>query len=160
MPASRKAGKPDQRPLLFICQDSVTLRRENLRAIVSHARKTQTKQKHNRRRVSAQRDATYARSLVGWQHDHAGAQEETILHRGTCPVLSQTNELCEPRADQMSKSIYLKMSSSLGMRRVDSGGLRMDPFASLPLNDSDDVMRLIDFCTFRGMLFVYAYHVY
>lgn len=158
MPASRKAEEPDQRPLLFICQDSVTLRRENLRAIVSHARKTQTKQKHNRKRVSAQRDATYARSLVGWQQDRPGAQEVTALDSGACPDVAQINEHNKARAEEASRTTPIKISPSLGMRRVGSDGLRIDPFASFPLDNSEEAMRMIDFCALSWML-LYS-HVY
>lgn len=153
--ASRKAEESDQRPLLFICQDSVTLRRENLRAIVSHARKTQTRQKHNRKRVSAQKDATYARSLVGWQQDRTGVQQTTTLDSGTRPDFSQIDKTNESRAEHASRTLSTKISPSLGMRRVCSDGLRIDPFASFPLDNSDEAMRMIDFCTLSCTLPVY-----
>ena len=147
MQGSRKPGKPEQRPLLFICQDSVTLRRENLRAIVSHARKTQTKQKHSRKRASAQRDATYARSLVGWQQDRTGERKDGTSQPKSCSSSCQVDSSYEHGADQGRETYVTEISPSLGMRRMGSDGLRIDPFSSFPLNNTEEVARMIDFCT-------------
>src|SRR4051812_38457665 len=53
--------------VLFIDQNPESFQRENVRAIASHARKWQTARKHQKRRDEAQREANYARGLVGWK---------------------------------------------------------------------------------------------
>lgn len=151
MAESYKVRGHDEPPLLFISQDSITLRRENLRAIVSHARKTQTKQKHKHKRVSAQYDATYARSLVGWRMD--GADETKTTLQCLEPCLSLPKFQNDHHHDQARKPPPMSESKaaprvppSIGM--TVRGGLRRDPFGCLPLdNNSKEATQMIDFCT-------------
>jgi hypothetical protein len=145
MPPAANTNRGNDQQLLFISQDSRTSRREHLRAIVSHARKTQTKRKYQHKRVSAQRDATYARSLVGW-HKNTPDHKAKVPHQ---QHILLTDQLTMRQPYQHSptdmKEPRCYVNPSVGM--TPSGGLRWDPFASLPFgNDNKDAMELIDFC--------------
>lgn len=133
-PASRGEG------LLFVEQNSSHFRRENLRAIVSHARKTQTQQKHERRRASAMSESHYARSLVGWQLDTSVATRDKpvvpLPHASNLDALLTPSETFVPGAGMVQDRIDPPIS----------GGLRSDPFASFPIENSREAMEMIDFC--------------
>jgi hypothetical protein len=145
-----KTGQQDDTQLLFISQDTVASRRENLKAIVSHARKTQTKLKYKHKRASAQRDATYARSLVGWRQGNGPGMP-------TVPATSSKPRSKEPASDQGHESrpenrVQIPVLQGTGVNAAPPigmsvrGGLRQDPFGCFPLDDSKENMQLIDFC--------------
>lgn len=148
-----KVTKAEQQPqqLLFIAQDSSDFRRDNLRAIVSHARKTQTQQKYRRQRSSAQRDATYARSLVGWRQGADASTKNTGCAEVamTEPALNRAkNDVVVPVRDHIGgDSINLEIDLGL------TGGLRIDPFNSLPFETDRAAWELLDF-----YVHVYSFH--
>ena len=117
------------RAVLFIEQKPESFKRANVRAITSHARRWQTKRKHQELRIDAQREAVYARGLVGWQNRKA-SQPALDLDVVT-PANSETQHETE-RPEEMPWQI--------------SGGLRSDPFDSLPSPKSKEVMQMVDYC--------------
>ena len=130
--------------LLFISQDTAQFRRSNLRAIVSHARKTQTQQKHTRQRESAQQNATYARSLVGWQQEVS----VNVRHRSNVEPKQETGDIDETRdpAPTKKKIDYDEATIKFQIDLPVRGGLRSDPFSSFPMDNLKEAMEMIDFC--------------
>jgi hypothetical protein len=124
------------RAFLFIEQNPESFQRENIRKITSHARRWQTARNHKDRRAEARREALYARGLVGWQTLEAARSEKNRQPvwnlESVTPSGYDTN--------QQEATPLGKMPSPI------SGGLRADPFNSLPAPSSRSVMEMVDYC--------------
>ncbi len=124
-----------ERAVLFIEQKPESFKRENIRATASHARRWQTKRKHEERRDEAQRRAVYARGLVGWQNRSSSpAEKESRSSIGSNVVIPKDFE------PQYGQDRPVEMPWQV------SGGLRSDPFDSLPSPKSREVMQMVDYC--------------
>jgi hypothetical protein len=147
MPAKTDTGKQAGPKLLFIGQENISFGRENLRAIVSHARKTQTQQKHSQQRTAARQQATYARSLVGWQ-------QRSNPPSSTPPTTPKPSEQETPKeTKKSSRKLLAPTEMVLDLRvRQPGPGLRLDPFSALPFESTKQTMELIDFCTSLPLL--------
>jgi hypothetical protein len=141
MPAKKDSGKQPGPKLLFIGQENISFGRENLRAIVSHARKTQTQQKHSQQRTAARREATYARSLVGWQQ-RSNPEQPTPT---SAP--KSTNKEAPKETKRTTRKLPTPTEMVLDLKvRQPGSGLRLDPFSALPFESTKQTMELIDFC--------------
>ena len=125
------------REVLFIDQNPASFQRGNIRAIASHARRWQTNRKHQERRFIAQQEAGYARSLVGWQ---------TTTPPGTSSLDSQSEWAFDVVTPQGYRERQQKGMQSETMPFQIHGGLREDPFDSLPSPGSRDVAEMVDYC--------------
>jgi hypothetical protein len=111
----------DQRPhrdeFLFVVHNAATRHTQSPRTIAAHARIRQVDRKHRDRRRGARQDAQYARSLVGWR-----------------------------TRDQEQGATASPAEPGLSWSLQPTGGLRVDPFNALPVQQDRDVMYTTDYC--------------
>ena len=125
--AERRRGKrsTDKPAYLFVQESPSTARTVNLRQVSRQARKWTSSRKQTDLRASAQQRASYARSLVGW--------ERSSTLRGAPDHAASTPD------DQGLASPRVTMGDVCG-------GLRVDPFNALPVDQTRPVMDVTDYC--------------
>jgi hypothetical protein len=109
-----------------------------VRAIASHARRFQTARKHQEQRYQAQREAVYARGLVEWQNPSSIEAVPDSQPTSNIEVLT-AEQYEEQTREEREEGLQLEIS----------GGLRADPFESLPSQMSRSVLELVDYCKCR-----------
>ena len=128
-----------QRPedLLFIHQSPGAPSAVNSRTVVANARRWQTSRRHRDQRITAQQESEYARSLVGWVRSPGSTAPRgvrSLLRSKTsgAPAWTQNQLEAEPTAEDIALEV--------------SGGLRIDPFNALPIDQTRQVMDVTDYC--------------
>lgn len=133
----RKGDKEVPR-LVFVDDTPERSRKDSFKHVVSQARRFQSAEKRQTQRISAQKDAIYARSLVGWQHVTSSAADSS--HSDDLPESSQ-----ERYHPQRTRNSYLTGSELEPVHVMTDSGLRVDPFNSFPSPSSKLVMFLVDY---------------
>lgn len=135
-------GTVPAQSVLFIDQNPESFQRQNVRAIASHARKWQTARRHEQRRTLAQREAKYVRGLVGWQSASGQSSSNKTSRGSPVDALTPKSPAEEGERGDDSQSMQVQIS----------GGLRADPFDSLPLPKSKAVMEMVDYCRYSRLV--------
>ncbi|KIW15287.1 hypothetical protein PV08_05332 [Exophiala spinifera] len=125
--ASEATQQPGRGTLMFIEHHPESQPTATSRVVTSFARKWQSSQKRQHRRVSARQDAVYARSLVGWQSR-------------AVRLPPQAQPSTHDESDSSSSTSQAITITSL----QPTSGLRKDPFNSLPSEQSADMMSVAD----------------
>lgn len=129
MAGSKKpTPKPNPQEYLFIQHGPSRSHNVNFRTVASQARRWTSNRKNRTQRSTANLGASYARSLVGWERNTS----------------TSGNRRSESDNDHNAhdQSPELSLLPSVG------GGLRSDPFDSLPVNQSKPIMGVTDYCRF------------
>lgn len=134
----------DNDRLLFVHLDSESYQGANPRTIASRSRRRQTDRRHQDQRASAQREASYARNLVGWRLRSSNIPAPREPHLHIPPGLTSSTTIQVPNVQGIGRSEVPPTTILL----QPTGGLRVDPFNALPVENNKNVMAVADYCTF------------
>ncbi|OAL34030.1 hypothetical protein AYO20_06678 [Fonsecaea nubica] len=136
MPEQPKTSSPSANVPghVFIDQGPEPRRRDRSKLVSSQARRFQSAGKRQQQRLSAQQDAGYARSLVGWRSTSS-----------TPPVESRRKESPLESKTPAEQSTELAESNTTQMNLALRTGLRADPFSAFPGTNTKEVMFMVDY---------------
>jgi hypothetical protein len=142
MPDKRKRRNTPAKVLdhVFIDQRPESLQPDHSRLVSSQARRFQSAGKRQQQRLSANQDAGYARSLVGWRSASSTPSAEG-RRLSVSPLKSKSPEQRQATTelDQGERS---EARISLAIRT----GPRADPFSAFPSSNTKTVMLQVDYC--------------
>lgn len=129
---------------VFIDQRPESLRVDRSRLVSSQARRFQSAGKRQQQRLSAQSDAGYARSLVGWR---SASSTPSIESQDRAPSPKSRS----PGHRKTRRDVAQEEASAADLSLAIETGLRVDPFGVFPSSNTKTVMLMVDYRTSKPL---------